>query len=85
MTGLPALTANLLAGLTLTLAPVPAGPKPDPLAALLANRPAAATPVARRPLSIYDSVAGLAETGLAKAGLAQAGLTQAGLTEAGRI
>jgi transposase len=47
----------------------------DPLAALLANRPAAATPVARRPLSIYDSVAGLAETPL----------TQAGLTEAGRI
>jgi transposase len=55
-----------------------AGPKPDPLAALLANRPAAATPVARRPLSIYDSVAGLAETGLAETGLAQAGLTEAG-------
>lgn len=31
MTGFPALIANLLAGLTLTLAPVPAGPKPDPL------------------------------------------------------
>ena len=40
------------------------GPEPDPLAALLANRPAAATPVARRPLSIYDSVSGLAQASL---------------------
>ena len=37
---------------------------PDPLAALLAHRPNAATPVARRALSIYDTAAGLAETGL---------------------
>jgi S1-C subfamily serine protease len=31
MSGMTALAANLFAGLTLTLAPVPAGPKPDPL------------------------------------------------------
>ena len=50
-----------------------AGPEPDSLAALLANRPAAATPVARRALSIYDSAAGLAQTGLAQTGLARTG------------
>jgi Integrase core domain len=43
--------------------------QPDPLAALLAHRPAAATPVARRALSIYDTAAGLAQTGLAETGL----------------
>jgi transposase len=32
---------------------------PDPLAALLVHRPAAATPVAHRSLAIYDAVAGL--------------------------
>jgi transposase len=52
-----------------------AEPETDPLAALLANRPVAATPVARRPLSIYDVVAGLAQTGL----------TETSRTEAGRI
>ena len=31
MSGITALAANLFAGLTLTLAPVPADPKPDPL------------------------------------------------------
>jgi S1-C subfamily serine protease len=31
MSGMTALTATLLGGLTLTLAPVPPGPKPDPL------------------------------------------------------
>lgn len=31
MTGFPALVANLFAGLTLTLAPVPHEPRPDPL------------------------------------------------------
>jgi len=31
MSGMTALAANLFAGLTLTLAPVPAEPKPDPL------------------------------------------------------
>jgi hypothetical protein len=40
------------------------GPEPDPLAALLTQRPAAATPVARRALSIYDCAAGLPEAGL---------------------
>jgi hypothetical protein len=47
-----------------------AGLDPDPLAALLAHRPAAATPVARRALSVYDSVAGLAETTSGGTGLA---------------
>jgi hypothetical protein len=32
---------------------------PDPLAALLTSRPAAATPVAHRPLLAYDTAAGL--------------------------
>jgi transposase len=41
-----------------------AGPEADPLAALLTQRPAAATPVARRALSIYDCAAGLPEAGL---------------------
>jgi hypothetical protein len=47
-----------------------AGLDPDPLAALLAHRPAAATPVARRALSVYDSVAGLAQTTSGGTGLA---------------
>jgi transposase len=47
-----------------------AGLDPDPLAALLAHRPAAATPVARRALSVYDSVAGLAGTTSGGTGLA---------------
>ncbi|MFL5913190.1 MAG: IS21 family transposase [Gaiellaceae bacterium] len=33
----------------------------DPLAGLLANRPAAATPVTRRPLAAYDTAAGLTD------------------------
>jgi transposase len=40
---------------------------PDPLAALLTHRPSAATPVARRALSIYDTAAGLTEAGLTEA------------------
>jgi transposase len=60
-----------------------AQPEPDPLAALLANRPAAATPVAHRALSIYDSAAGLAQTGLAQTGLGQTGLGQTGLGQTG--
>jgi transposase len=35
----------------------------DPLAQLLAHRPAAGTPVARRPLAAYDTAAGLTPTG----------------------
>jgi hypothetical protein len=37
--------------------PAPAAGEPSPLAALLAGNPAAATPVARRPLSTYQAAA----------------------------
>jgi hypothetical protein len=40
-------------------APVTAAIGPDPLTALLTSRPAAATPVAHRPLLAYDTAAGL--------------------------
>jgi transposase len=39
-----------------------AQPQPDPVAALLERRPAAATPVATRPLGDYDTAAGLTAT-----------------------
>ena len=39
--------------------PAPTDAAPDPVAALLMTRPAAGTPVARRPLSDYDTAAGL--------------------------
>ncbi len=42
-------------------APSTAGSGPDSLAVLLANRPAAATPVAARPLLAYDTAAGLTQ------------------------
>jgi hypothetical protein len=51
-------------------AAVDAGVEPEPLAALLAHRPTAATPVARRALSVYDTAAGLTETTFAGTGLA---------------
>ena len=54
-----------------TLDPPPASPGragpralgPDPLAALLTSRPAAATAVAHRPLLAYDTAAGLTPPG----------------------
>jgi hypothetical protein len=41
--------------------PATAALRPDPLAALMTSRPAAATPVAHRPLLAYDTAAGLAQ------------------------
>jgi hypothetical protein len=59
--------------------------RPDPLAALLAHRPAAAAAVARRALSVYDTAAGLAETGLTETGCVETGCVETGCVDTGRV
>jgi hypothetical protein len=52
----------------------------DPLAALLAHRPAAGTAVARRPLAAYDTAAGLTPTASAPTASAPTASAPAGGT-----